>query len=162
MNKIKKFLIVFLSLFIIAYGLFFVLVYAFGNLNSYKETIQKTINETIGLKIDYSSAKLTPTPKVEIKLDIDNLNLSYPDSKKIASVDKFSLKVPILPIIAGNIKLSEIKIDKPAANFILTKEGDIDLIKYIEPYLSKGSLKKMKTKKRVYRNILKFRQTCLI
>ena len=42
-----------------------------------------------------------------------------------------------MPIIAGNIKLSEIIIDKPEANFILTKEGDIDLIKYIEPYLSK-------------------------
>ena len=137
MKIFKKLLIIFTSVILIVYGIFFIVVYSFGNLNSYKNNFQKIVKETSGLDIDFNSAKLTPTIKVEIKLDINNLTLKYPDDKKFVSVDKIGVKIPVLPIILGDIKLSEIKIIKPEADFSLTKSGDIDLLKYLEPYLEK-------------------------
>ena len=137
MKILKKLSIFAISTLLILYALFFILVYAFGNLNSYKSDLQKIVKETSGLDIDFSTAKLIPTAKVEIKADINNLNLKYPDNRKIASVGNISVKVPILPIILGNIKLSEIKISEPEANFALSKTGDIDLLKYLEPYMEK-------------------------
>ena len=137
MNKLKKILIIFTSILIILYLLFMILVYAFGNLNSYIPQLQNTVKDMTGLDFKVKSARITPTPKVEVKLAVDNLELTYPNSKKIASIDNATIKVPILPIIFGDIKLSEIKVEKPQANFVLSKNGEIDLIKYLEPYLEK-------------------------
>ena len=82
MNKLKKFLI-FVVIFVIAiYGLFFAGVYAFSDLTKYMPELKKIVKETVGLDIDVKTAKLTPTPKVEIKLDIQDFQLKYPASKK--------------------------------------------------------------------------------
>ena len=137
MKILKKFLIGVSVLIVLLYALFFVLVYAFGDLNKYKNEIQKVVKETVGLDLNYQSAKLSPTPKVEIKLNINNLTLNYLNSKEIAKIDNLSVKLPVLPIIFGNIKLSEIKIDNPKAEISLNKKGEIDLVTYLEPYLVK-------------------------
>ena len=108
MNKLKKFLIATVSFVVVLYCLFFVLVYAFGDLNKYVPQLQQIVKDSVGLDINVKSAKVVPTAKVELNLIIDDLTLKYPNKKDIASIDDFSLKVPVLPIIAGDIKLSEI------------------------------------------------------
>ena len=137
MNKLKKLLIVFVIIIGALYGLFFAGVYIFSDLTKYMPQLQKTVKDMVGLDISVKSAKLTPTPKVEIKADIQDFQLKYPDSKKIASIEKLSIKVPILPIILGDIKLSEIKIEAPEAKFSINKKGEIDLVNYLTPYLEK-------------------------
>ncbi len=137
MNKLKKFLIILIILILGLYGLFFVGVYAFGNLNKYIPQLKTVVKDTVGIDLDIESAKVTPTPKVEVQLTVDKIKVKYPDSKEIASLNKFSVKIPVLPIILGNIKLSEIKIDSPEAKFSMNKKGEIDLVNYLTPYLEK-------------------------
>ena len=84
MKKLKKFSIIFASVILFLYILFFILVYAFGNLNSYIPELQKIVKDAVGLDFNVKSAKLTPTPKVEVQLTIDDLNISYPNKKNIA------------------------------------------------------------------------------
>ena len=154
MNKLKKFSIIFASIIISLYILFFILVYAFGNLNSYIPELQKIVKDSIGLYLDINSAKLAPTPKMEIKLTVDDIIINYPNKDKIASVDKLSIKIPVLPIILGDIKLSEINIDNPKGKFKLSASGDVDLIEYIEPYLEK--MQKEKDENTESKGLLKY------
>ena len=87
MKKLKKILIVLLIILASLYALFFIGVSAFGNLNKYLPQIQSLTKDMLGLDIDVKTANLTPTPKVEIKLTVEDFILKYPDSKKIVSVD---------------------------------------------------------------------------
>ena len=79
MKKLKKISIILVIILISLYALFFVGVYIFGDLNKYIPQIQSLTKDMLGLDIDVKTAKLTPTPKVEIKLTVNDFNLKYTD-----------------------------------------------------------------------------------
>lgn len=137
MNKLKKFFIILASVLLTLYLLFLILISVFGNLNGYIPQIQKTVKDMVGLDLNVKSAKISPTVLMEVKLNVDGVRLSYPDKNNILKLDNVVVKVPVLPIILGNIKLSEIKIVSPEIDFKLGKNGEIDVVNYLEPYLEK-------------------------
>lgn len=116
MKNFKKLIIIFSIIIVSLYSLFFIGVYAFSDLNKYIPQIQTLVKDSLGLNVEILSAKIKPTFKAEIELKINDLKLKYPSSEEMFSLETFSVKVPILHLIIGNIKLSEIKIDKPKAN----------------------------------------------
>ena len=105
------------------------------NLNNYKKDIQKIVYDTAKLNIDFQNMKIVTTPCLKAGVNAAGLELSYPDGIKIASLKEAEVKIELLPLIFKTLKVSDIYADNPELNLTILKNGQIDIVDYINTNL---------------------------
>lgn len=130
-NKYKKLLIGLFATVAIFYAVFLLVIPNAINLNIFKKDIQKIVFDMAKLDIDFGKAKIVTTPTLKVGLKVADFNLCYPSKISIASVGNAEFKISLLPLLLKTLHVSDISVDTPVLNLVYTKDGQIDLVKYI-------------------------------
>ncbi len=101
----------FLTILLIAYGLFLFVLPRKIDLNSYKELVQDLVTQNTNMKLDFKDARLITTPVLGIGAEINDVNLILPDSSELLHADNIRTKVSIPHALFLIVRVSEIKID---------------------------------------------------
>lgn len=130
--KILKYIsIAILSILIMLYLAFLLIVPNIINLNNYKNDIQKIAFDTAKLKIDFSNLSYKTTPNLGIKVLINDLSVKYENDKQLFSLKNADTTIPLLPFIFKTLKINSVNVYNPNINFEIDKNGHYDIEKYI-------------------------------
>ncbi len=131
MKALKITLISILSIFITIYITFlFVLPYAV-DLNKYSPQITKALQDNSGLAAKLEGLKIRTSWNLSAGASIEKMDLSYPDGKKFAQINNLQVRLSLLPVIFGKIKLDKIEADKVLVNLDMEPNGKFLLEKYL-------------------------------
>ena len=129
---LKKF---FLSIFVIVlltYIAIYLLLPFLLNRNDYSQKITETVKNQTGLVLIIKNYKINVSPKLEITIKADEINLFYPDKKQILSINKGEFNVSSLYLLKKEIKINKIKADKFQFSTKLLKNNQTSIQAYIE------------------------------
>lgn len=76
--------------------------------DSYIPQIKNIIHETSGLNSELTNVKVVTTPKLTAGLKVGKFSLLEPDNTRIFSADDFQVKMSLLPILAGKIRVDAV------------------------------------------------------
>lgn len=124
MKKILKIILLsILSIFIIMYLAFlFVLPYTL-DLNKYSPQITKAIQDDTGFKVEFRNLKIKTFWNLSVGALIDKVDLKYDNGEKFAQINGLQVKLSLLPIVFGNVRINKIEADKILANIDIRKKG---------------------------------------
>ena len=131
LKKHKLFISLSLTCILVLYLLFLFAVPNLINLNNYKKDIQKIVYDTAKLNLDFSDMKIVTTPCLKAGINAKGVVLSYPEGEKIASLKEAEVKIALLPLILKTLKVSDVSVNSPELNFVILKNGQIDIVDYI-------------------------------
>jgi uncharacterized protein involved in outer membrane biogenesis len=121
MSKLLKILAGIIVLLIVAMGIFI----ATFDVNQYKGEIIKVVEEQTGRDFEVAGdltlgVSLIPTIKVEgVKLG----NAAWGSAPKMITVKSFEMQVGLIPLLSGNIKISQLMLDTAEILLETNKEG---------------------------------------
>ncbi len=138
-KKHKIFVSVVLCVIFLLYAGFVFVLPAILNLNNYKDDIQKLVQQSVKLNLDFQDIKLVTTPGLKAGVNISGLNLSYPDGKNIAQLQNAQAKIELLPLVFKTVKISDIIADSPSLSVEFLADGNIDIVEYITKNLEQSA-----------------------
>ena len=138
-KKHKIFVSVVLCVIFLLYAGFVFVLPAILNLNNYKDDIQKLVQQSVKLNLDFQDIKLVTTPGLKAGVNISGLNLSYPDGKNIVQLQNAQAKVELLPLIFKTVKISDITAESPSLSVEFLADGNIDIVEYITKNLEQSA-----------------------
>ncbi|MFA7658865.1 MAG: AsmA-like C-terminal region-containing protein [Candidatus Gastranaerophilaceae bacterium] len=131
MKALKIVLLSILSVFIITYLAFlFVLPYAV-DLNKYSTQITKIIQENTGIQVDLKGLKVKTAWNLSAGALIDKTDLKYPEGEKFAQINGLQVKLSLLPLVFGNVRVDKIDADKVLLNLDMDEKGEFLLSRYL-------------------------------
>jgi len=134
MKVLKIVLLSILSIFAVIYLAFLFVLPNAIDLNQYSPQITKAIQESTGFKVNISGLKVKTAWNLSAGAQIDKTDLSYPTGKKFAQVNDLQIRLSLLPMVLGKIKVDKIDINKVMLNLDVKKDGKF----LIEDYLPKN------------------------
>lgn len=138
MKALKIGLISILSLFITVYAAFlFILPYAI-DLNKYSPQITSAIKENSGFIVKVEGLKIKTAWNLSAGASVEKTDLSYPDGKKFAQINNLQVRLSLLPMILGKIKIDKVEADKFLLNLDMSSDGKFLLEKYLPSQTSKA------------------------
>lgn len=131
MKALKIILLSILSIFVAVYFAFlFILPYVI-DLNQYSPQITKEIEKNTGFKVKTQGLKVKTAWNLSAGAQIDKTDLSYPTGEKFAQLNKLQVKLSLLPIFMGQLRVDNISADKIFVNMKVDKNGKFELEKYL-------------------------------
>lgn len=121
----------------VVYALFLFAVPNLINLNNYKTDIQKIFADNAKLNLDFEDAKIVTTPALKAGVNVKGVTVSYPDGGKILTAKESEIKIKLLPLLFKTVQVSDVFVDTPSLNLTLLKDGQLDIISYINKNLLK-------------------------
>lgn len=100
-------------------------------LNSHSADISKMAEDAIGLKLKLDKMKIVTTPKLTAGVKIGHTELLLPNDESILSAGNAQLKLALLPILAGKIRIDAVGADNIKANLKVQKDGKFLLENYL-------------------------------
>lgn len=135
--KILKIIgVTFLSILAFAYFAFLFVLPNAINLNNYKSDINKIVKDTAGLEFDSQDIKLLTTWNLQTKIALNNVSIKYPNKKDFLSAKYGEAGLKLLPLTLLNIELAPIKFDEPQLSIAIEKDGNYDIINFLNSFLS--------------------------
>lgn len=131
LEKYKKICVTFVSVVIIFYTIFLLVIPNVVNLNSFKKDIQKIVFDIAKLNFDFQDMKIVTTPTLKAGIKIKNAKIAYPNKKEIFTLGKAEAKISLLPLLFKTLQVSDITINTPKISLLYTKDGQIDIVKYL-------------------------------
>ena len=141
MKKFKIVGVTILSLLLIIYIAFFIIIPNLVNLNKYKPSIQKIVSDSAALNIDYDDMHLYATPNFSLKILLKNLKIKYPKGNEIINLDKAETTIPLFPIFAKTLRISSVNLNGISLSLNIDEKGHYDLEKYIIEQINKNKEK---------------------
>lgn len=117
------------------------------NLNSYKVQIIKSVKTETGLGLSLGNIDFRTNLNLSIDVFADNIELNYSDNKKLLTLDKASVNVPLLPLMFKNIEIKGVKLNHPEINISRELNGKYSIesiFENIKPSSQKQDFKLVK------------------
>lgn len=125
MKIVKIIAITVFSIFATLYLAFlFVLPYSI-DLNKYTPEITKSIQETSGLLVNFKGLKVTTSWNLSAGARVDKVDLMYPDGEKFAQINGLKVKLSLIPLLVGSLRLDSITAEKVFTNWNIDKTTQI-------------------------------------
>lgn len=112
-----------LGLIVLLYAAFLFVLPRKLDLNTYKDTIQKLVNEQTHMTINFDNVALYTTPILEAGVKIDNLSILLPDNSELLSTDLAKAKISLPNLLLLTVRVSEIAVENPTVNVDIAKDG---------------------------------------
>ena len=129
--KYKKLFIGIVSILMVLYAVFLLVIPNIINLNNFKKDIQKIVFDSAKLNFDFENLKIVTTPNLKAGVKITGAKLSYPNENKIAELKSAEVKLALLPLLLKTIQVSDVVVVNPEMNLVYTKDFEFDVVKYI-------------------------------
>lgn len=132
----KVFKIIFITAFSIFIAIYLAFLFILPNaidLNQYSPQITKSIQEATGFKVQLEGLKVKTAWNLSAGAFIGKTDLNYPTGKKFAQINGLQIKLSLLPLFLGEVKVDKIDLDKILLNVDVKKDGKF----LLEDYLSK-------------------------
>ena len=100
-------------------------------IDKYTPQIVGEINKATGLSAGLEEVKIITTPKLTAGLKVKKFELYTPQKEPVFVADNFEVKMSLLPLLAKNIRIDVIKLDKADIRLKFNKDGDLDLLQYL-------------------------------
>lgn len=100
-------------------------------IDSYIPQIKNIIHETSGLNSELTNVKVVTTPKLTAGLKVGKFSLLEPDNTQFFSADDFQVKMSLLPILAGKIRVDAVQLKNANANIQINNDGHFAVEKYL-------------------------------
>lgn len=120
-----------LSIFIALYAAFLFILPHFVDLNKHSPQITQALEEATGLEFDLEGIKLTTHWDLSVGASIKRLDVKYPKGEKFAQINRFKVKLKLLPLLWRNIAICKIDADKVLANLEVDDNGEFLFKKYL-------------------------------
>jgi len=141
MKALKIVLLSVLSLFMTIYLAFlFVLPYAV-DLDQYAPQITQEIQKSTGFQVKLKGLKIKTAWNLSGGALIDKTDLIYPNEEKFAQINNLEVKLSLLPLILGQIRVDSVNLDKIILVLKVEKSGTKSESFLIEKYLPKTAEK---------------------
>jgi hypothetical protein len=140
----KKFLIeiaVFLIMAVIA-GLYFYAVPAMIDVEKFKPEIKTYIQENFTVPVELGKLDIDTTWNLAVEIKADKASIKKTDGSRFVDAKNISVQVDILPLIAKNVNIREIKLDSLTGHITLLEDGSLD----IQHILKKKKKRRFKVK----------------
>lgn len=135
MKILKIILLSFLSIFVAVYLTFlFILPYAI-DLNKYAPQITEEIKKNTGFQVDIKGLKVKTAWNLSAGAEIKKTDLKYPTGEKFAQINDLEVKLSLLPLFVGKIRVDSVDLEKIIMNLKVEKDGKF----LVEKYLPKTS-----------------------
>ena len=106
-------------------------------IDKYTPQIAGEINKLTGLSAGLEEIKIVTTPKMTAGLKVKKFELYTPQKEQIVIADNFQIKMSLLPLLAGNIRVDVIRLDNADIVLKFNKDGDLALLEYLPATESK-------------------------
>lgn len=130
LNIIKKVGITLVSLIVLFYIIFLLILPNIINLNTYKNDIQKAAKEYANLNVDFKNAKIITSPGIKAGLNIKNPDIKYNDGRELLYADGFEVKIALLPLLFKTIKIDSLTINTPVITLDVLESGKLKAEEY--------------------------------
>lgn len=125
MKKYKQIAIISMSIIAIFYTIWLLILPIAVNLSFAKDMAQSIVREQTGLNLSIDKIKLLTGFPLKVGLSLTDANLTCANEDNIGSVEKISVKLNILPLIFGKIKIDNIDIETLTAGTQIDKNGHL-------------------------------------
>ena len=120
------------SILIGAYLLFLLLPFVLNfAIDKYTPQIVGEINKLTGLSAGLEEVKIVTTPKLTAGLKVGKFELYTPKKEPIFVSENFDVKMSLIPVLAKNLRIDVIQLDKADITLKFNKKGELDFIQYI-------------------------------
>ncbi|MBQ2645378.1 AsmA family protein [bacterium] len=135
-NLLKKIGLVFLSVLLILYIGFLVIIPFAVKPETYKSDIQKIVKESCGLNFDFQNAKILTTPMLGIGIKAEDITLSLPkDTNCIFKTQNFTVKISIPSLLFKTLKVTSVNITSPEIAININSKGSqYEIVEYLEEF----------------------------
>lgn len=124
MNKGLKILgTTLISVVVIFYIVFLLVIPLAINPVNYKDDIQKAVYDVSGLNFDFEKARIITTPMLAVGLKGENIAVKMPDNKDLFKAKDFTARLSLPSLIFKTVKITYAKADSPQINLDINKQG---------------------------------------
>ncbi len=129
MKQLSKILVTSIA---ILYLIFLILPFVLSPvLNSYSDDIVKIIKDISGFETEIKNVRIVTTPKLTAGIKIGYFNLKLPTGESLLSVNDFSSKLSLIPILAKRIEIDSISAKEVNTNLHIKNNGQLYLLDFI-------------------------------
>lgn len=136
MKILKIFGYVLLSLILIVYISFLVVVPNVVKVDSYKPAIQKFVKDNTGLTLEYDKIDVITTPILEAGIKTKDISLKLPDGSVLFSADSFKGKVFLPSLLALSVRVNCAEFDSPRLNIEIVNGENFKAAKVYEDLIN--------------------------
>lgn len=133
MKILKIVLLSILAIFVTLYLAFLFILPNAIDLNQYSPQISKAIQDSTNFKVNISGLKIKTAWNLSAGALIDKTDLSYPNGTKFAQINNLQVRLSLLPMLLGKIRVDKVDVDKIMLNLDVKKDGKF----LIEDFLPK-------------------------
>jgi hypothetical protein len=131
MKILKIVLLSLVSVFVAVYLAFlFILPYAI-DLDKYAPQLTNEIQKNTGFKVNVKGLKVKTAWNLSGGAMIDKTDLMYPTGEKFAQINNLEVKLSLLPLFLGQIRVDSVNLDKIILSLKVEKSGKFLLEKYL-------------------------------
>lgn len=132
----KFYLKITLALFLLIVGFVLIFYLNLGKILGYflkGEDISKFFRETSGLELKIENPEIKTKINLHLLLNFDELQILTPEKKELLGLEKSSLEIKILPLLAKKISIKKFNSVSMLANVLREKDGKFEIEKYFNP-----------------------------
>lgn len=129
------------SIFALLYFAFLTVPY-FINLDNYKKDIQKIVQDSTKLNLNYSSLKLYSTPFLSFGATIKDLSIKLQDGSEFISAPKIKVGLALPSLLTLTVKTSRCIIENPQINLEIKDSKQYKIVKIIEDIINEANAQK--------------------
>lgn len=110
---IKGIGITLLSITIVFYIIFLLVLPNIININKYKTEIKESALKNAKLNVEFSDAKLITTPSLKAGIILKNAEIKFTDNSELFSCKEAKVKISLLPLLLKELRVSNIEVLTP-------------------------------------------------
>jgi len=135
--KMKVLKIISIAVFSLVIAIYLAFLFILPNaidLNKYSPQLAKAIQDSTGVQVHISGLKVKTAWNLTAGAFVDKTDLNYPTGKKFAQINGLQVRLSLLPMFLGVVKVEKIDLDKILLNVDIKKDGKF----LIEDYIPKS------------------------
>ena len=132
-----------LSVLVILYLAFLLVLPNCVDLNKYKTDVQKIVNEQTNLSLDFEEVKILTTPLLGAGVEIEEPSVKLPDGTLLFSADEIKTRIALPSLLLMTVKVSCLEIEKPFVNLEIANNLNFKINNIIEEIINRGKEEKL-------------------
>lgn len=126
-----------LTLIVLVYLGFLLILPRVVNLNNYKAELQKRVKDNTNLTLDFDSVKLITTPLLETGIKTENISIKLPDGSVLFNAESFKGKVFLPSLLGLTLRVTCADIESPKLNLEVPNGEKLKVVRVYEDLVNK-------------------------
>lgn len=126
-----------LTVIVVLYLAFLLILPNAINLNKYKSNIQSLVKENTELNVNFDSPKIITTPFLEVGVKAKNVSVTLPDKSNFIFANSARVKIFLPSLLWSTIRVSGVEIDDPNLNIEILNNEKFKVAKVYENIINK-------------------------